>query len=227
MLRPVSTTSPTSGVISEAWSLYTRHWRHLIPIAAVFYLGIGIVTFVLVALVPLLGVLVSAILSLIGVFWVQGALTRAVQDIRDGRADLSIGDTFSSVGNKVAPIAGASILDGIAIGIGFILLVIPGLFLLTIWAVIIPAIVLENRGALESFGRSRELVRGNGFNVFGIIVLTWLILLAVGIILGIILSPLGESAQSFISNVVSGALTAPFTALTWTLLYYRLSGVPG
>ena len=28
-------------------------------------------------------------------------------------------------------------------------------------------IVLENRGAIEAFGRSRELVRGHGWNVFG------------------------------------------------------------
>ena len=145
MLRIMSTTSPTSGVISEAWSLYTRHWQHLVPIAAVFYVAIAIVTFLLVAVLPnLLGSVVSALLSLIGIFWVQGALTRAVQDIRDGRADLSIGQTFSSVGDRVGPIAGASIVAWIAIAIGFILLIVPGLILLTIWSLIIPVIVLES-----------------------------------------------------------------------------------
>ena len=57
------------------------------------------------------------------------------------------------------------------------LLIVPGLFLLTIWIAVIPAVVLENRGIGESFGRSRELVRGNGWNVFGVIILTFLLLI--------------------------------------------------
>ena len=55
------------------------------------------------------------------------------------------------------------------------LLIVPGLFLLTIWIAVIPAIVLEGRGIGESFGRSRDLVRGNGWNVFGVIILTILL----------------------------------------------------
>ena len=55
----------------------------------------------------------------------------------------------------------AGILAGIAIGIGLLfLLFAPGLFLLTIWAVLAPVIVIERVGAIESFGRSRGLVRG-------------------------------------------------------------------
>ena len=52
-----------------------------------------------------------------------------------------------------------AILSGIAVGIGFILLIIPGLYLMTIWSVGAPAIVAERRGALEAFGRSHDLVR--------------------------------------------------------------------
>jgi hypothetical protein len=216
--------NPTDGVISEAWALYRRHWSHLIPVAAVIYVGLALVTLVLTALLSTLGTVVAAILSVVGVFWVQGALTRAVEDIRDGRSDLSVGETFTSVGGNIAPIAGASILAAIAIAIGFVLFIVPGLFLITIWSVIVPAIVLENAGALQSFGRSRELVRGNGWNVFGVVVLTFLILLAFSIVLGIILAPVDETARNFVSNVVSGTLTAPFVALTWTLVYFRLRG---
>jgi hypothetical protein len=219
--------NPTSGVISEAWELYRRHWQHLIPIAAVIYVGLGVITLIVTALAPLVGALVGAIVSMVGVFWVQGALTRAVQDIRDGRADLSVGDTFTSVGNRIGPIAVASIVAGIALFFGFILFIIPGLYLLTIWSLIVPVIVLESTGAFESFGRSRDLVRGNGWNVFGVIVLTFLILLAFGLVIGLILSPLNASIRGFVSNIASGALTAPFVALTWTLVYYRLSNRAG
>jgi hypothetical protein len=219
----VSTPSPTSGVISEAWGLYRQHWQHLVPIAAVVYVGVAVVTLVLSAVVPVLGALVGAVLSIVGIFWVQGALTRAVQDLRDGRADLSVAETFRSVGNKVGPIAGASILAALGIAIGFLLFIVPGLFLITIWSLIVPVIVLEHARALESFGRSRGLVRGNGWNVFGVVILTFLILALFGVLLGVLLSPLSPELQNLVSNVVSGALTAPFTALTWTLVYYRLS----
>jgi hypothetical protein len=217
-------TNPTSGVISEAWEHYKRYYSHLIPVAAVVYVGIALLSAILVAILSFVGALLAAALSIVGVFWVQGALTRAVQDIRDGRADLSIGETFRSVQDKIAPIAGASLLAGLGIAIGLLLLIVPGLFLITIWSLIVPAIVLENVGALDSFGRSREIVRGNEWNVFGVVVLTFLILIAFGIVLGLILSPLDASVQSFLSNIISGTLTAPFLALTWTLVYYRLVG---
>jgi hypothetical protein len=214
-------TNPTAGVISEAWALYQRHWRHLVPVAAVIYVGLALLSALLIGL-GVLGALIAAVLTIIGVFWVQGALVRAVQDIRDGRADLSIGETFRSVQDKIARIAGASILAALGIGIGLLLLIVPGLYLMTIWSLIIPVIVLEDARALESFGRSQRLVSGYGWNVFGVIVLTFLILAAFGIVLGLLLSPLNESVRTFLSNVVSGTLTAPFMSLTWTLLYYRL-----
>jgi hypothetical protein len=217
-------TNPTSGVLSEAWELYKRFFNHLIPVAAVVYVGIALLSAILVALLSFVGALLAAALSIVGVFWVQGALTRAVQDIRDGRADLSIGETFRSVQDRIGSIAGASLLAGLGIAIGLILLIVPGLFLITIWSLIVPAIVLENVGALDSFGRSRDIVRGNEWNVFGVVVLTFLILVAFGIVLGLILSPLDASVQSLLSNIISGTLTAPFMALTWTLVYYRLVG---
>ena len=87
---------------------------------------------------------------------------------------------------------------------------------------IIPVIVLENKSAGESFTRSRELVRGYGWGVFGVIVLTVLLLIGVEIVLGLILSPLADWLQGFISKIVSGTLTAPFFAIVLTLLYFRL-----
>ena len=214
--------NPTSGVLSEAWGLYRAHWQHLVVVSAVIHVGVAVLSALFVALLGVAGALISAILAIVAVFWVQGALTRAVQDIRDGRADLSVGETFRSVGDRVAPVAGASVLAGIAIAIGLLLLIVPGLILLTIWSLIVPVIVLERVGALASFGRSQQLVRGNGWNVFGVVVLTFLVLIAFGIVLGIILSPLPDEIQNPISNVLSGTLTTPFVALTWTLVYYRL-----
>jgi hypothetical protein len=214
--------SPTEGVIREAWVLYKAHWRHLLPISFIVYVTIAIISALLTALLTWFGALIAALISLVALFWVQGALAAAVEDIRDGRADLSIGETFSRARAHLGSIVVAGVLAGIGVFLGLLLLIVPGLVLMTWWAVIIPVIVLERTSAGEAFGRSRELVRGYGWNVFGVIVLTILLLIGVGIVLGIVLTPLADWLRSSVSNIVTGTLTAPFIALVWTLLYLRL-----
>jgi hypothetical protein len=216
--------NPLSGVFGEAWELYKAHWRHFFSIAVIVFAVLAAVGIVLTALLGWLGLLVSALISLAGTFWLQGALIQAVSDVRDGRADLSVSETFSQVYPRLGTIIVAGLLLGLAIAVGLLLLIVPGLYLMTIWIAVIPAIVLENRGIGESFGRSRELVRGYGWNVFGIIVLTILILLGVGITIGLILSPLAEWLASLIQQIVANTIVTPFVVAVWTLVYYRLKG---
>jgi hypothetical protein len=209
-------------VLGEAWTLYKRHWRHLIPIAFVVYLLLSLFTLLLAALLGWFGVIAGVFVTLAGIFWLQGALVVAVEDIRDGRVDLSIGETLSRVRPRMNTLGVAGILAALGIVIGLIFLIVPGLVLATWWLVIVPVIMLEGRGVFEAFGRSRELVRGDGWNVFGLIVLTFLILIAAGIVIGLVLLPLDEALQQFVSNVVSNTLLTPFVALAFTLAYYRL-----
>ena len=109
------------------------------------------------ALAPL-----AIVVTMIATTLYQGVVVSLVRDVQDGRRDASMGGLVNEAMPFLWPLIGAGILSGIGIGIGFILLIVPGLILLTIWAVIAPAIVVENRGVFEAFGRSRELVRGNG-----------------------------------------------------------------
>lgn len=215
------------AIIGEAWRLYREHWRHFLPIALVVYLILGLVTLLLVFLLGWVGAVIGGLLGIVGVFWLQGALTEAVADVRDGRADLSLADTFRRVQPHLWSIVGAGILAGLGIVLGLILLIVPGLVLLTWWSLIVPAIVLEGKPAMESFGRSRELVRGNGWNVFGVIVLTLLIVIAISIIVSLVLFWLpGDEFRPFVQNVIQNTLAYPFMALAWTLVYFALAA-PG
>ena len=214
--------NPTDGVISEAFDLYKKHFSHLVVVALILYLAIAVLGVFLVFLFGWVGAILSGILLVIAAFLVTAALVEAVADIRDGRADLTVSETLSRGMSRLASVAGASILAGLAIGIGLLLLIVPGLVLITWWAVIIPVIVLEHVGTFASFSRSRELVRGYDWQVFGVIVLQFLILIAFSIVLGILLIAVPEEIRSFVSNVVSGAFTGPFAALVTTLLYFRL-----
>lgn len=220
---PTGGASPTQGVLTEAWQMYRAHWQHLFTIAFAVYVVIGVAGWIL-SIVPLLGAILAAVISVVGVFWLQAALVKAVEDVRDGRVDLSLGETFTAVRPHIGAVAIASIVAGIAIAIGLVLLIAPGLYLMTIWVVVIPVIVLEGTETFGAFGRSRELVRGHGWPVFGLILLTFLILIAFGVVVSLVLSPFPEGAQTFLSDLVGGTVAGPFVALAWTLLYYRLRG---
>jgi len=217
--------NPLSGVLGEAWRTYRAHAAHLIIIAAGIYLVAAVLEGLLYLANNVVGAIIGAVIGFVAAFLVQAALVKAAQDVRDGRADLSIGQTISAASQVIWPVAGASILAGIAIVIGLFLLIVPGLYLITIWAVIVPCIVIERTRVFSSFGRSQGLVKGNGWNVFGILVITFLILFAAQLILGLILAALPQALSTAISTVVTGALIAPFQALVVTTIYFRLVGV--
>src|SRR4029453_14035689 len=198
--------SPTEGVLSEAWALYKAHWRHLLSISFLVYAAVALINLVLVAALTWFGAIIGAILYFVALFWVQGALVKAVDDVRDGRADLSLSETFQRVRPQLGSIIVAGILAGLGIALGLVLLIVPGLILLTWWIVIIPVIVLEERSAGEAFSRTRALVRGHGGNVFGVIVLTILLVIAFQIVLSLLLIPVSDWLRSFISNLVSGTV---------------------
>jgi hypothetical protein len=214
------------AVIGKAWDMYKAHWRHLVPIAFVVYVLISLLILLLGTL-GWLGALLGFVASIAGIFWLQGALVLAVDDVRDGRADLSLTQTLDRVMPHLGTLVAAGLLAGIAIAIGLVLLIVPGLYLMTIWLVIVPAIMLENRGVSDSFSRSHDLVRGYGWSVFGVIVLTFLIFIGVGIVFGILDSAVDSAWLSFVLNVILQTVTAPFLALAWTNTYYELRDLKG
>jgi hypothetical protein len=211
-------------ILSRTWEVYRAHWRHLITIAAVIYVPLGGVS-ALLALAGWPGVLAANILSLAAIFLVQGALVKAVGDLRDGRAELTVAATLAHAGARLTVLAGAGLLAALGILVGLALLIIPGLVLLTWWLVLSPVIMLEGRGVTRGFGRSRELVRGNAWPVFGVALLTLLILLAFSLALGIALTPLGAAARGFFQVAIGNSLAAPFAAVAWTLTYFRLRDI--
>jgi hypothetical protein len=209
-------------VIGSALEIYREQASALIPAA--------VLVFAIVALAQLVftggaAVLVSLVALVLGTFY-QGMVVTLVNDVQDGRRDSSVGQLFRNVAPIVLPLIGLSILLGIGVGIGFILIIVPGLFLMTIWAVAAPALVIERRGVLASFGRSRELVRDHGWEVFGVILVVIGLGIAVGIIVAIVASGLGEAARVLVQWVIE-VLVSPFSALISAVLYFSLLRVHG
>jgi hypothetical protein len=213
-------------VIGEAFETYREHAAPLLG-GALLVIGIaGVIEGLLSVSGSLVLGLIGALVGLAASFLYTGYVVKLVQDVRDGRRDFSVGELFSHAAPYVGTLILNGILAGIAIVIGFVLIIVPGLILITIWSVISPSIVVEDRGVIDAFGRSRELVRGHGWQVFGAIVLAFLIIVAVGIVLSIIGAALGD-AGLVILRAVGNVLTAPVAALVSSILFFDLGGGSG
>jgi hypothetical protein len=196
--------------------LHRVHARHLITSAFVLYLVIAVGQAVLVRLFGRFSLLLGAIVGIIAAFLLQAALVKAVEDVHDSRAALSLRGTVKAIWPSIWRVAGASILAGIGIAIGLALLIVPGLFLLTIWCLIVPGIVLEGVGVGASFRRSQQLVRGYGGSVFGTIIVVFLLLIAVDLVLALVLAVVPATAGDAISGIIPGPLVSPFLAVVGT-----------
>jgi hypothetical protein len=214
--------SPLSGVLTETWALYRRYAAHFLLISFVIYL-VAAVLYALLSLAGLFGYFLGEIILLTAAFLLQAALVKAVQDVRDGRVDLSLSQTVQAAVPYLLPVAAAAILAAIGIAVGLALIIVPGLILLTFWCLIVPFIVIGESGPINAFSKSWRTVRGYAWNVFGTLVLVFLLYLAFIIVLALILVFLPAFVRSFISSIVVGTLVAPFLALVITLIYYRLS----
>lgn len=217
------------GVLGEAWNLYKRFLGRFFVTALIVFAVLDLLSALASTAAGdswvsgALWGLVAVTIGVVGYFWVQAALVETVNDVRDGRADRSIGETYRAVQPVLPAVIVAGILAGIGIGIGFILLIIPGLFLLTIWSMLIPVIVLERRRAGEAFTRSRELVRGNAWKVFGLVIVVFI---ALGIVSGVIralFAPLPDFLDAWLGSLVAHSLTIPFAAAALTTAYFKLA----
>jgi len=212
-VQPIS----PGSVISRMWEIYRGQFAVLVGTAVILYA----VQFVLYLLLGSAAAWALGVLFIALVFLYEGMVVKLVQDVQDGRRDNSVADLIRSVEPVFWPLVGASILAGIGIGIGFILVIIPGLILLVIWAVVAPVIVLERPGVFAAFGRSRELVRGNGWNVFAVIVIVFLSVAVISSAAGLASDSLGSVGRALVQWVVNSAL-APVTALSASVLYFAL-----
>jgi hypothetical protein len=216
-------------VFERIFEIYKDQFTLLIPAALVVFVPVALISGLIYAGdVSIIGGLIVAAIATIATYWFQGMVVEAARDILDGRRDHSIGSLVQSVTPVLGPLIVAGILAGLGIGIGLLLLIVPGLFLLTIWAVIAPVIVIERKGAIDSFGRSRELVRGHGWQVFGVIVVLFLVQFIITAVLNAIANSVSDSFVGFtISDLIVRLLVAPLTALAAAVLFFELKALKG
>jgi hypothetical protein len=214
------------STLRQVFQTYGAQVAVLLPVAFCLYLVVAVATGLLaqnLALYPF-----TIALGVVAATVYQGMVVSLVKDVQDGRRDSSAGELIDATWPVVLPLIGAGLLSGIAIAIGSLLFLVPGLILLTIWSVIAPVIVVERSGVIGAFGRSRELVRGNGWQVFGVIFVVFLITAVVGVALGLIGAGISHTAGvRILVNLIASTITAPIGALAAATIYFRLLSVKG
>ena len=131
---------------------------------------------------------------------------------------------------------GSSILIWLIFMVGFLLCIIPGIYLLPILSLIIPIIVIENTSFGYAFNTSFRLIKENWWPTFGVIFVTSLIVGIMGSFAEYPLSFLSISSKfvslrgfrlpliiffSVLRNILTLAYTLPYIATS--LCYFNLA----
>jgi hypothetical protein len=213
----------TAATFERIGQLYTSQFAVLLGLALVVFVPIALLQGAVASSGSAGLALVTVIIALIGQALYTGAVVEAVHDMRDGRRDFSVPDLFKAAVPFIGPLILTGIVFGIVVVVGLILIIIPGLVFLTWFCLYAPAIVVERSPAFASLSRSRELVRGNGWRVFGVVVVTVVITAVIGsIIQRVVFSALDGFVGALVGNLISNLITAPIFAIAVSTLYFQL-----
>jgi hypothetical protein len=142
-----------------------------------------------------------------------------IQDLR-GRT-FSVADSIQIALGRFLPMLGVASCTTIAIALGSVLLVVPGIILACMYYVAMPACVAERVGVFASMSRSSFLTKGYRWQVLG----TFLLILVAGIVLGAILGMvfvLTGRIGLLISTQALGAIISSFNGVLVSVFYYEL-----
>jgi hypothetical protein len=166
---------------------------------------------------------IGTALTLLGLGLVQAAAARALVELDRG-ADVSVLDAYRLAFDSVVPLFGALLIAALVVSLlaSTFFLVPIAVWLAGRWALVAPAVELEEAAAVGALRRSGELVRGRWLKVASLIVAGGAVVLVLGPLLGALLI-LVTDAPFWLVNVVAGvvyAVTMPFVALTTAYVYF-------
>ncbi|MFW9915811.1 MAG: zinc-ribbon domain-containing protein [Candidatus Thorarchaeota archaeon] len=149
-----------------------------------------------------------------------------VQRLAENQEPPLLSEAFEMVQDKWVKLILGGLLYGIVVAIGFILLVIPGFLFMTWYYLFAVCIVLEDKEIQESFSRSKELVQGDGWHAFGLVLVSFLLVAFLQTLIGgfvLLFTPFesGSLIGTILENV-AGSIVAPLGGIMTTLLYFDL-----
>lgn len=238
-LRPLT----VGELLDRTFFLYRRHFVTFLAIAALPNLVMLAFQLAQIAINPstiggLLTSLVWTLATILAYFATiavsQGATIIAVSQVQLER-DTSASAAFGAIRFRIGDLAAIIFGMGVRILIGFIFLILPGIYLAVVWSLTIPVAVLEGRNLSESLERSSELTRGHRGRIF---VVYALLLVLVYIVTVVVQAPAlalvaiwggaltGSEIPAWaevvvaLMNFVTTSLVAPIMTIALSLIYY-------
>jgi hypothetical protein len=230
----------TGALLDRAFRLYTSNFSLMLGITAAAYVPFYLIMLAIessfsgnvqpqsVDLAALLFQIVFMVLWASIAFPIAvGAATYAISERYLGN-DVTIGEALRLALSRFWTLSVAQIIATIRVMFGFFLLIVPGILWLLSYALVVPAILVENQKATASLRRSRDLVKGHRGKVFCVMLIINLLqvipILGVNMISGMIFntqSGSGAVLNSAIINLASIFLT-PLAIIATILLYYDM-----
>jgi len=146
----------------------------------------------------------------------------ASDQIEKGTSNLGASLNFTI--SKLPSLLIAQFIIGILTAIGLLLFFIPGLIIGIMFSLTIPAIIIGQKGAFESLGRSKRLVRNRWLKTFAL----QLILIIIGgiviVIANLLATPLNVTYPNtnLIIMSIASSFVAPISTIAITYLYYAM-----
>lgn len=121
-----------------------------------------------------------------------------------------------------------TILYGLAVALGFLACIVPGVYLMVAFAVAVPALLFEDARGAKALRRSRSLLRGRWWPAAAVLGVSMILTSIVnaglqGVVAGLLSgggSDGGAALAGAVANVVGSILTTPFSAAVATVLYF-------
>lgn len=133
-----------------------------------------------------------------------------------------LGESVSQALGRFLPLLGVMVLQTLGISLGFLLLIIPGFILLTMWYAAVPVCIAERAGPIRSLGRSRELTKGYRWRIVGLMFLLGImggIGSAVFVLLG---TALAQEWGAIAAQTLWQGLSGGFGSVAVAVAYYYL-----
>lgn len=220
-----------SEIVDAAFQLYRRDAMQYILATAVAYAPILVMQILLYggmdvasafAVSPSL-VVVSSVLSVVGYLLMNAVVVHYSAGVYLGRG-ADVGASVRAVIPRLPALLVVGLLTFLMVMAGFILLIVPGIYLFTMYFAVTQVVVLEKGGVGQALSRSRFLSLGNKRHIFNALALVFLLFfiasMAVGAVSGIALAATGSQAVSLVLSGVFNIVAYPIIGITQMVLYY-------
>jgi hypothetical protein len=214
-----------SEIVDTAFALYRQHAAQYILVTAVAFSPLLILQLLLPdSMQPSPGNLGVSVYGTAVASWLTYSLMSAVlvklasQTYLGGQPNL--GETWREVAPQIPAILVASLLKAVLLFVGLFAFIVGAFYVVARFFAVSTAIVLEDKGPWEAFGRSSELSRGRKRFILNALLLVYIIytILSYGV-LGLV-GLIGNPIVAIVGSSVFTIVAYPLIGLTEMLLYY-------